>query len=693
MMSIVPDDFLIAVRSIVPNAGPYFASLLYHRGWRDLAFLAGWVDADRVVRSVPNGLMAKVERVRSAIDRGDRIVVWGDRSMDSIATVAVLVEGLGVSYEIGEFTNAEDDAFVIVYGSGEENDRVLYLEPYSELMNGWAGVAIGFGILERLAGRSPLAPLGKGGTGEDIKNAEAELKVPLSKGDLGGSVRPLLDIVAIGLLADPTIEMNGEHRYLIQKGIRQLQLQENPKTSTRPGLQRLLEHCKQLGDRPTDHLSGIGPRMAAMSQIQQDGRVCVELLVTRDRVKAQQLADLTELANVRRRGLQREVMDEVMRQVGRLDWSMVSVIVLSDPQWEVGVLGWVAEELVEIYDRPVMVFNTGSGVARGVARSGGTIDFQSVLRSQQHLIMQMNPNPYAVDFTIALEDLQLFTEAITHQFNLLKNLPQSPPLQGGFRGIDPDLCVTVSELNQSLYNDLRLLEPYGRGNPIPRILVKDVWFEAVKNFNLRDRKNQMVSYIRSHFKMCDASDNAGIHGVWWGHYQDELIGRRGDAIVYLINNRKERRYEVRLVGFGDLVLGGDRGDARDMGTASHAPTGNYGEDAGDLILRLIGRAKYAARSGEAIDDLLDGIPEICHGMAIAALMDLGFEITQPDPRKPSPHIISHPLYGHGSPCPNPTAQPSQTTIAQATHPLLLALQEIQFQQQYLNAPNAPHKTA
>jgi hypothetical protein len=101
-------------------------------------------------------------------------------------------------------------------------------------------------------------------------------------------------------------------------------------------------------------------------------------------------------------------------------------------------------------------------------------------------------------------------------------------------------------------------------------------------------------------------------------------------------------------------------------------------EAGDLILRLIGRAKYAARSGDAIVNLLDDIPESCHGIAIVVLQDLGFKITP----KRKENLLTHPLYGHGLPRSNPTTYPSQNTIALATQPLLLALQEIQFQQNY-----------
>ena len=692
-MPIVPDDFLAGVRAVVPHAGPYFASLLYDTGRCDGLGLAGWMDPERFVRKVPEGVGAMADRLYEAIDRGDRITVWGDGSADGVMTTAVLVEGLGwlgdridavlgddLGGGLGDGLNAKDDAFVIAYDNADHDSignsnpgflhaRFLYLDPYSDAMDGLAGVAIAFKLLERLE--------------------QLNIKVPLIKGDLGGSsLSELLDLVAIGLLADPAIAMTGEHRYLVQKGIPVLQRQEDPKTSTRPGIQRMLEHCKEQGDRATDSAMGIGSRIAAMSRIQVDGRLVVELLLSRNRDRARELATLAELAHVRRRGLQREVMDEVMVQVRQLDLSLVPAIVLGDPQWEVGVLGYVAEDLVEIYDRPVLLFNTAKGLARGVARAGGRIDFRALLRSNRGLACRMSGNPYAVDLVINGENLALFTDSMIHHFNRLQTHVQTQ---------NHDLCVTVSELNQALFNDLKLLEPFGRCNPIPKLLVKNVWFEEVRNQKLRDRNNQVVNYIRSTFRLCDDTHREGIWGAWWGHYAEDIPVGRADAIVHLVNNRRAKQYEVQLIGFWPKK----EDDLRSIDAlnppmpsvlpSSIAPT--------DLITTLIGMAKYAARTGHPMPPLT--IPKSCHPIALQALENLGFQILQSHPpillihpllygrRIPRPPLDRPPLPNFNSSPPNsspsnspPPDRPSKTAISDATRPLLLALQEAQFQEQF-----------
>ena len=666
-MPIVPDDFVAGVRAIAPHAGSYFASLLYTGGRCDLSILAGWMDPEQYRREVPEGLKEMADRLYAAIDRGDRIMVWGDGSTDGVMTTAVLVEGLGwlgdrIDYVMddvmgnvmGDLLNAEENPFVIVYGNADQdliensNPRSLPLDPYSDAMDGLAGVAIAFKLLEQL-----------------------ELKGPLTKGNLGGSdLSGLLDLVSIGLLADPAIAMTGEHRYLVQKGIPLLQRQEDLKTSTRPGIQRMLEYCKEQGDRATDIEMGIGPRIAAMSRIQGDGRRGVELLLSQNSDRARELADLAELAHVRRRGLQREVMDEVLVQVRQLDLSMVPAIVLADAQWEIGVLGYVAEELVKRYDRPVLLFNTAQGLARGVARAGGRIDFRSILRSHRGLACQVSGNPYAVDLVIHLENLTLFTDSMIHQFNRL----QTHVLEQ-----DYDLCVTVLELNQALFNDLKLLEPFGRCNPIPKLLIKNVWFEEVRNQKLRDRNNQIVNYIRSTFKLCDDTNQVGISGVWWGHYAEDFPSGRADAIVHLVNNRRVKRYEVQLVGFWQEKE--DR--LHSIGALNPSISAISPIAPLDLIMTLIGMAKYAARTGRPMAPL--NVPKSCETIALQALENLGFQILQVSPillTHPlyKPHIPRSPLVGKASRNGN---RPSKAALSEAIRPLLLALQEAQFQEQFL----------
>ncbi|MHC5828653.1 MAG: single-stranded-DNA-specific exonuclease RecJ, partial [Nostoc sp.] len=131
--------------------------------------------------------------------------------------------------------------------------------------------------------------------------------------------------------------------------------------------------------RPTDISFGLGPRINAVSRIQGDASFCVELLTSRDAKRCNELAEVTELANTRRKSLQKDVQAQVAQKLTQLDLSTTSVIVLEDAQWPAGVLGLVAGQIAQETGRPTILLSTeGAG---GDGGDGGDEDGISPLSS------------------------------------------------------------------------------------------------------------------------------------------------------------------------------------------------------------------------------------------------------------------------------------------------------------------------
>ncbi|NJN85827.1 MAG: single-stranded-DNA-specific exonuclease RecJ, partial [Leptolyngbyaceae cyanobacterium SL_7_1] len=363
----------------------------------------------------------------------------------------------------------------------------------------------------------------------------------------------LLDLVAIGLIAD-LVELTGDCRYLAQRGIEQLQKQRQSGTPKRPGIARLLELCRKNGDRPTDISYGIGPRINAISRIYGDARFAVELLTSQAVDRCQQLAEDTELANTRRKALQKEVVQQVRSQLNHLDLSTTSVIVLSDPQWSVGVLGLVAGQIAQEYDRPTILLSTdvtesattqseaSVRLARGSARSIHSVDLYQLVNQQSHLLHRFGGHPYAAGLSLPIENISLFSEAINRQHRLQELVSGIPRVS-----FQADLAVTVAELGQELFRQLKGLEPYGMGNPTPKLLLRNVWFNKVHHQNIYDWKKRKVRYIKTEFEVWDESASVGFPGIWWEHYKDEIPTQRSDIIAELDFNPFQKRYEIRLV--------------------------------------------------------------------------------------------------------------------------------------------------
>ena len=575
----LPSEFVAGVQQITGKPAAYCAQLLWQRGIEDLDKLPGFLDAAKYQPSSNDAFGLEMEwaiaRLQQARDNAEKVTIWGDFDADGITSTSVLWDGLGqfltqhlqldyyipnriteshglnnpgiaklaaagtkliVTCDTGS-TNLEEIAYATDLGIDiivtdhhtlpETRPQVKaiinprYLDREHPLYN-LSGVAVAYKLIEGLYDALPDIP-----------------QQPLEN---------LLDLVAIGLIAD-LVELTGDCRYLAQVGIKQLQKQVKPETMTRPGVAKLLDLCRRNGDRPTDISFGLGPRINAVSRIHGDASFCVELLTSRDRDRCSLLAEEAELANTRRKSLQKDTIKQVTKKLEQLDLSTTSVIVLEDPQWQGGVLGLAAGQIAQEYGRPTVLLSRGGStqaktiMARGSARSVNGIDLYQLVKSQADLLHRFGGHPFAAGLSLPWENLKLFQEGVNQQ------LRQQTDVNTMMPQINVDLTVTVGDLGQDLFNELRQLEPYGMGNPIPKLLIKNCWFKNVWNKNITDRRGQQVQYIRTTFKIWDDTTKTGFPGLWWGHYKDEVpVTGKCEAIAELDFNTFSKQYEIRLLG-------------------------------------------------------------------------------------------------------------------------------------------------
>ena len=594
-----PEWFIEAVKQYTPNkSGHYAAQLLWQRGIQDKSQLANFVNPQAYQPASPfefgEEMLLAVRRLKQARDEKEKIVIWGDFDADGITSTAVLWDGLGqffpqntqLSYYIpNRITEShglniqgidqlgkQACKLIVTCDTGSTNiSEIIYAKeqgidiivtdhhtlpaerpPVTAIINPrylptthplfhLSGVAVAYKLVEALYQSLPKP------------------QQPLED---------LLDLVAVGLIAD-LVQLSGDCRYLAQLGIQRLQedFKQLPATRRRPGVGRLLELCQKSGDRPTDISFGLGPRINAVSRIQGDASFCVELLTSRDEKRVNKLAEETELANSRRKSLQKDVAQQVTQKLAQLDLSTTSVIVLEDPQWAVGVLGLVAGQVAQETGRPTILLSTeGIGgdegdegderefsspappapsspppLARGSARSVNSVDLYQLVKDQAHLLHRFGGHPFAAGLSLPVENIALFTEAINQRLRqTLGGATLTPTIQA-------DLAVTVAELGKELFYELKLLEPCGMGNPVPKLKIENCWFENSWNRNQQDSRGKKVQYIKTDFEIRDDSIKSGFPGIWWGHYKDELPIARCDCIAELDYNTFKKRYEIRLI--------------------------------------------------------------------------------------------------------------------------------------------------
>jgi single-stranded-DNA-specific exonuclease len=552
MMSpeVVPLEFVQAIGQLSPN--PYLAPLLWQRGLRDLNELPGFLDA---AKYVPTAALAFGEpmvrsalRLQQAIASQETIGLWPDLAPDGITATALLWEGLSglncclrianLNHSILSIAALNDlqpqgISLLIIFNLGcLETEALDYAK------------TIGIDIISLDHHRNDRLNVYAQLNARQLERSHPFATLPsvaiaykLMEAVLGQEPRQLLDLVAIGMLSD-LVDFTGDARYLFQISIPVLQAQSNAKTATRPSLLKLLNYCKNRGDRATDVHSGLGPRIRALCQIQPDR--CLDLLIGSD--DCETIADQAELAHVRLLALHQEVLDQALQMIRGLDLSMHEAIVLMSSQWSVKALPSVANAIAEQFQKTTFLFSTEeSETANGVGRSD--LDLYALLQSQDHLLERTIGHPNALNISLPGDNLEIFIQAIQHQLRLRS---VTVKVRNPF-----DLCVTVDDLGETLFKALRSIEPCGLSNPFPRLLLKNVRFEQVFTGKIKDNRHQSVIYRCAEFKLCDRSGVAKIDGHWWGHGQDDLPKGDCDAIVELENNGQKKRYDVRLIQWFD----------------------------------------------------------------------------------------------------------------------------------------------
>jgi len=580
----IPPNFLKVVQTYcTKSSGHHAAQLFWKRGIRDIEKLAEFIDPKFYQPTSPFAFGQEIKwamnRLKKALEFSEKVAIWGDFDADGITATSVLWEGLGqffiqdlqLTYYIPdrlteshglniaqlEKLAVTGTKLIITCDTGSTNlkeikyaqelgidliitdhhtlpedrpDVIAMINPRYFAENHplyhLSGVAVAYKLVEALYQTLPDIPQ------QPVDN--------------------LLDLVAIGLIAD-LVQLTGDCRYLAQKGIQKLQLQtSNP---TRLGIANLLSFCQRSGDRPTDISFGIGPRINAISRIHGDAHFAVELLTSRDPERCQKLAMETELANTRRKALQKTVTNEIKKKLATLDLSTTSVIVLVDDQWPNGILGLVAGQIAQEYGRPTVLLTTRSNnletypLARGSARSLNNIDLYQLMKSQEHLLESFGGHPFAAGLSLRVENIPVFQEAINQQF--WQYNPDKFSLEAQ---VKIDLIVKVSELGKSLFQEMKLLEPCGMGNPTPKLLIQNCYFKNPWHSKPTDFRGKKIEYIKTTFELIDETVSAGFPGVWWGHYKEEIpVDQACDVVVELDYNppyqSRQERYEVRLINF------------------------------------------------------------------------------------------------------------------------------------------------
>lgn len=489
----VPADFASAI-----GGHPLVARILVQRGIAHLAAARAFLDPEAYDPAPPEalpGMIPACQRIERAIRQGETICVWGDFDVDGQTATTLLVEalrGLGakVIYHIpvrakeSHGVSVEVLAALLDGAEGGGNAVRLLLTcdtgitaheavEYAKKRGLDVIITDHHTLPDALPGADAVlnprllpeghALSGLPGVGVAYKLVEALYQ----QAGRAEETKKFLDLLALGIVADIAMQ-TGDTRYLLQRGLPVL------RQTQRTGLLLLFELAGlQPAFLTEEHIGFVlGPRLNALGRL-DDANPIVEFLTTEDAGRARVLATHLEGLNARRRLLTAQVLRGAQEQIEK-DSSLLeqAALVLSHPEWPGGVVGIVASELVERYNRPTILLTAPPGQpARGSARSIEGVNITEAIASQKALLHGYGGHPMAAGLSLDPANLPAFRRGLSRYVEkaLGGAAPPRPTLS-----IDGQ--VRLSDLTLDLVADLERLAPFGAGNPplvlsIPRLNV------------------------------------------------------------------------------------------------------------------------------------------------------------------------------------------------------------------------------
>jgi len=272
-----------------------------------------------------------------------------------------------------------------------------------------------------------------------------------------------LDLVAIGTAAD-IVPVVGENRWFMKKGLNIVN--NNPRLGLRELMKVARLSQKELS--VTEIVFIIAPRMNAVGRLGEASRA-VKLLTTDDLSLAQEYATILDEENLRRRDIEKLVMDEALIHIQHKYGDKIPpVLVLADDEWHTGVIGIVSSKLKERFHRPVILIAVTDGIGKGSGRSITGFDlYQALLTSKEHLDT-FGGHTMAAGLTIREENILEFEQAVNeYAEDIITEEMLEPRLY-----LEAD--VHIAEINRELLELLDKLRPFGPGNMRPKFSISNV---------------------------------------------------------------------------------------------------------------------------------------------------------------------------------------------------------------------------
>ncbi|MFA6923911.1 MAG: single-stranded-DNA-specific exonuclease RecJ [Bacteroidales bacterium] len=427
-----------------------------------------------------------VARLDKAIEKNEKILIYGDYDVDGTTAVALIYsflkeynknidfyipdrnsEGYGVSFKAIDFAKENNFSLIISLDCGiKAIEQIKYAKDSGidfivcdhHIQGEELPVATAILDPKRNNCTYPYKELSGCGVGFKMLFGYCLKKnIPISK------LYDYLDLVAISVCSD-IVPITGENRILTYYGLQSIN------NCPRPGIKSLLD-VSGFKKRASvnDVVFVIGPRINAAGRI-NTGRNAVELLISDDAEKSIAFAKEINYDNNTRKDLDKQITQEALQIIGNSEeLQKRKSTVLFNPDWHKGVIGIVASRVIENYYKPTIILTESEGFATGSARSIKNFDLYEALCACSDLLERFGGHKYAAGITMKKENIGLFTEKFekivceTIDDELL--IPE----------IDIDSEINFNDITLNFCKVIKQFAPFGPENMNPLFKTENVF--------------------------------------------------------------------------------------------------------------------------------------------------------------------------------------------------------------------------
>lgn len=433
-----------------------------------------------------------INRINQAIDNGEKITIYGDYDADGITATSIMMDTL-------EILGADVHFFIpdrFKDGYGPSMDR------YQDIVND--GTKLIITVDNGVTGVEEIKYAQEHGvdviltdhhTFQDKKPAAfstvhcnypgqkypfddycgAGVAYTICRALMQDTMPELLDLAMIGTIGD-MVKVTGEGHIIVKRGLDILNQTE------RPGLRALIKQAGlTMGQiNATDVGFNIAPRLNAVGRL-ADASLAVELLLSDDEEQAEEIAAKIEELNNERKELTTEVYENCLAQVKDNGWQHRDTLVLYNPNFHEGVLGLVANKIVEKLHKPTLVLTKDEeGELKGSGRSSEGFNlFDALEPMKEDLLDKFGGHDFACGLSLRSDKLEELRERFEKSFKPTTSLEVK----------DFDFELNLREVSPETLNEIDLVGPFGTGNPEPIFSITEPHIKSL--FKMGKEKNHV----------------------------------------------------------------------------------------------------------------------------------------------------------------------------------------------------------